>query len=165
MINLIKIKGTDPNSNVRLVLNSNLEILQTTINKIDSILNLSSGNFDNTAVNQNIVGEIKTGKLTTTGTIGVVLMAGNLNLKTGKIILESTTSEIDFNQGVKLTKKSYNTSTTSLFAIVANSMIKFKGFTSLELLDIVNPEEGLVAFNLSTKKLVLYDGTGWSNLN
>jgi hypothetical protein len=165
MINLIKIKGTEPASSVRLVLNSNLEILQASINKIDSILNLSSGNFDNSLINQNIVGEIKTGKITTTGTIGVVLINGNVNLKTGKIILESTTAEIDFNQGVKLIKKSYDTSTTPLYALNMYSMLKFKGFTSLELLDIVNPEEGLVAFNSSTKKLVLYDGTGWSNLN
>jgi hypothetical protein len=164
MIKLIRLKGNEPSSNVRIALNSNLELIEVSLNKIDSILNLSSGTFDNTNVNSNVIGEVKTQKVTVT-TNGITLNAGNVDIKTGKLVIESDTAEIDLNQGVKLVKYFYANGNTPIYSVNLSSMFKIKGYSSAELIDIEDPDGGVLAFNSTTKKLVLYDGTGWSNLN
>lgn len=165
MIKLDRIQGTAPAKVVRISLNNNSQIIESSLNAFNSILDLNSGILDNSLVNGAVVGSIKTGDIKSVGSIGLTLDNGNITLTKGVINLLATTSEINLGQSVKLNKVTYTTSNGTSSGLNLTSFVKFKNYTSLQLLDISNVEEGVVAYNTTTKKLVLYDGSGWVNLN
>ena len=164
-INLIKIKGQDEASSVRIIINDDLEIIGSAINDIDSILSLSSGNFDNTAYNGSTIGSLKTGDVNSVGTTGITIQTGNLIVTAGKITFGSATAEIDMGQHVKINKVTYPTSSGTSSGLQATSFIKFAPYTSASINDIQSPDAGVVLYNSSTNKLIVRTASGWENLN
>lgn len=156
------------------LLNGNYDIIKDTMNKLLNVIDISTGNINNSTFASG--NSTTTANLTSTGLIGVTINLGNLTVSTGNVKLTGTSSRLEIGTTIKLERISKNLTvgTTDVLDLSGTSGaltgdgtisgIVLPRMNVGTILDITNPIEGLLVWDTTNKVVKVYDGTSWVNL-
>lgn len=161
-------------SQLQLIYNNNNSILKETINKLISIIDVGTGKINNSSFGTD--NNIETQNIKLNGSIGVEVNLGNVVISTGNLRLLGTSSRIEIGTTVKLERvvKNLTIGTIDILDLTGLnggvgdgtiSGIVVPRMNNGTIIDIQSPNEGLLVFDTTNKKLKLYDGTTWVDLN
>ena len=147
------ILGTDSVSASRITINDNINTLKEALNDVLSMVDTSSGAFDNSTYAS--INTIKTKGITVT-TSGITAQAGNISLTLGDLVLAAGKISL---QNIDLTYSLDGTST--VLTIGASGMDIPKASTTA---DFAAASESLLFFDTTDKKLKFYTGSAWETI-
>lgn len=162
-------------ANLATVLEDNFNIIKESINDLGDIINIGTGKFDNSAYGTD--NNLKTGNIESIGSTGITATLGNLNLSVGKVVMSGTGSRIEIGSAVKFERITKNLSVGTIDTIDLSGTsgtltgvgsvgpLSLPRLSTATIVDITTPTDGSMVWDDTLKKLKLYDGTSWVDLN
>jgi hypothetical protein len=162
-------------SSLHLILNDNFKIAKESTNKLLQIIDIGTGKFDNSSFGTD--NNVETQNIKSKGPIGVEVNLGNVTISTGNLKLLGSSSRIEIGTTVKLERivKNLTIGTTDVLDLSGTSgavsgdgtisAIVLPRMNASNILDIQSPIEGLLAWDTTNKKVKVYNGTTWEDLN
>jgi hypothetical protein len=174
-ISLLQITSNTALSKTYQIINDTNAIIQETLNKILSIVDIGTGKFNNSAFATD--NNIETQNVISKGNVGVQVNLGHVTVATGSLKLTGTSSRIEIGTTLKVERITKNTSLGTLDIIDLTGLsgavtgdgtvagVVLPRMNNGAIIDIVSPNEGLLVWDTTNKKLKIYNGTAWEDLN
>jgi len=169
-ITLTTLNGTDSIAATRITINDNFSTISAAMNSVLSIINIATGLIDNAGYGSN--SNINTENLTVTGSSGITVTSGNINISLGNLVLGGA---IEFGSGtnVKIKKVLKTRSTGNIYVLdLAGSTAATGGtapgsigylalprMSTTDIKAIQNPEVGSFVYDTAQNVLAYCIGT------
>jgi hypothetical protein len=170
-ITLTTLNGTDSIAATRITINDNFSTISAAMNSLLSIIDIATGLFDNTGYGSN--SNINTENLTVTGSSGITVTSGSINIPLGNLILGGA---IEFGSGtnVKIKKVSKPTGPSSNIFVLdlagasaatggtapgSVGYVALPRATTSSIQSIQNPELGSIVYDTAQNVLAYCVGT------
>lgn len=160
-ITLTTLNGTDSIAATRITINDNFATISAAMNSLLSIIDIATGLIDNTGYGSN--SNINTENLVVTGSSGITVTSGNINISLGNLVLGGV---IEFGSGsnIKIKKVSKNSGTYQVLDMAGATMIggtapgyvsyvALPRMTTANIKAIVNPDLGAIVYDTAQNVL------------
>lgn len=166
-ITLTTLNGTDSIAATRITINDNFATISAAMNSLLSIIDIATGLIDNTGYGSN--SNINTENLVVTGTSGITVTSGNINITLGNLVLGGA---IEFGSGsnIKIKKVSKNSGTYQVLDMAGSTTtggtatgsigyVALPRMTTTNIKSIANPDLGAIVYDTAQNVLAYCVGT------